>query len=398
MLCHRNLVSNIDAVQDYLTIQPGDSDLQFLPMCHAFGRMEVYALIMHHGTVNFAESIEKLPANFKEVRPLFFVTVPRMLEKIYEKVVAGLDAASPLKRKLFWWAIDVGKRHTQHRMDKTAPGLLDRLQYPIADRLVFSKVKEAFGGRIRILGYAAAPLALEIQRFFAAAGIIAMEAYGLTETSPGLSGNKADDFRLGSVGKAVPDTEIVIAPDGEILARGPQVMLGYWNQPAATAEALEGGWFHTGDIGKFDADGFLWITDRKKDLIITAGGKNIAPQNIENLFKLSPGIEQIAVMGDRHSYLVALIVPSPEWLTKFAAERGLSGDRAALVKDPIVRAEFERLVAATNQGLAQYETIKKFELLAEEFNIENDLLTPTLKVRRKNVARRYADLIESMYK
>ena len=282
-------------------------------------------------------------------------------------------------------------------MAKTTAPLLTRLQYAAASKIVFAKIREALGGNLEVLVYAAAPLAVEIQQFFAATGLVCMEAYGLTETSPGMTGNKPDDFRLGSVGKPAHDTEVVIAPDGEILCRGPQVMLGYHNRPDDTAAALEGGWFHTGDIGRIDADGFVWITDRKKDLIITAGGKNIAPQNLENLLKMDEAIEQVAVVGDRRNYLVALIVPNFAWLRAFAAAKGVAGDDAALVKDPTVRAEFEARLAKANKGLARYETIKKFALLGEEFSVENGMLTPTMKVRRKNVMKTFEAVITSLY-
>ncbi len=397
MLCHRNIVSNIFAVQDFLPINPGDNDLQFLPICHAFGRIEVLALMMHHGTICFAESIEKIMDNFQEVKPLFFITVPRLLEKVYEKIQTGLRTASPVKKGLFNWSLKVGEEVLSDRMARKESSFLTKLKFSIAEKLVLSKIKKAFGGRIKVLVYAAAPLAVDIQRFFASTGIIAMEAYGLTETGPGLSGNKHDHFKLGSVGVPIRDTEIKIANDGEILARGPQIMLGYWNLPAATEEALEGGWFHTGDIGKLDEDGFLYITDRKKDLIITAGGKNVAPQNIENLLKLDIAIEQVAVIGDKRKYLSALIVPGADWLSSFAKEKGITGEKKELIKHPEVIAEVEKRVVKGNSKLAKYETIKKFTLLAEEFTIENNMLTPTMKVKRKNVMEIYNDTIDSMY-
>jgi long-chain acyl-CoA synthetase len=397
MLNHRALVSNVYAVQDFLTMEPGDGDLQFLPLCHAFGRMEAYVFMMHRGTVNFAESIDKIPQNLKEIRPTVFVTVPRLLEKIYEKIQVGLETASPIKRGMFKWAIGVGGRALADREARRSTSMLTRLQLGLADKLVFSKIKDALGGKIRVLGYGAAPLAVDIQRFFASAGVIALEAYGLTETSPGITGNKPEFFKLGSVGRPIPDTEVMIAPDGEILCRGPQVMLGYWNMPEATAEALEDDWFHTGDVGRIDEDGFVWITDRKKDIIITAGGKNISPQNIENQIKLDPAIEQIAIVGDRRKFLVALIVPGADWLSRFATEKGLKGAPTELVKEPAVVAEIERRLAAANKTLAKYETIKKFKLIADEFSVENNLLTPTMKVRRKNVMERYGALIEALY-
>ena len=397
MLCHRNIVSNIEVVQDFLPLNPGDSDLQFLPMCHSFGRMEVYVFMMHHGTINFAESIDKISQNFQEVKPLFFVTVPRLLEKVYEKIQTGLKTASPIKKKLFAWSLNVGGVVLDDKMAKRSSSFFTKAKFAVADKLVFSKIKGALGGNIKVLVYAAAPLALDIQRFFASTGIIAMEAYGLTETAPGVSGNMQGNFKLGSVGIPIRDTEVKIAEDGEILVRGPQIMLGYWNLPEKTEEALEGGWFHTGDIGRIDEDGFIFITDRKKDLIITAGGKNIAPQNIENLLKLDLAIEQAAVIGDKKKYLSALIVPSSEWLSNFAKEKGIAGSNEEILKDPVVIAEFEARIIKANKKLAKYETIKKFQLLSEEFSIENNMLTPTMKVRRKNVLEVYGELIDKMY-
>ena len=397
MLCHRNLVSNLVGVGHVLSVREGEKDLQFLPMCHVFGRLEVLGGMMNHALICFAESIEKISDNFKEIQPDMFITVPRLLEKVHAKITAGVDTGPPLKKKLFNWAIGVGKQRTQFVMNKQPVPLVVAIQFAIASKLVFSKIKAALGGRIRVLVYGAAPLATEIQEFFAATGIIALEAFGLTETSPGLTANKPDGFRLGTIGKPWKDTQVIVAPDGEILAKGPQIMLGYWNKPEATAEAMEGGWFHTGDVGVIDQDGFIKITDRKKDIIVTSGGKNVAPQNIENLLKMDEAIEQVAVIGDRRQYLVALIVPNAEWLKMFAQEKGLTGNNAELVKKPEVKAEIERRIAKKNEHLAKYETIKKFELLAEEFSVENNMLTPTLKVRRKNVMAGYKNVIDAMY-
>ncbi len=397
MLRHRNLVSNIDGIKDFLDIEPGMKDLQFLPMCHSFGRTEVLGLMMNQGVITFAESIEKISDNLKEVQPDIFITVPRLLEKVYAKIISGMEG-SAVKKVLVSWAIGVGKQKTVLLMEKRPIPAGLAFKYKLADKLVFGKIKLALGGKLRYLIYGAAPLAVEIEEFLAATGIRILGAYGLTETSPGLSGNLPDDFKLGSVGKPWTDTELKIAADGEILARGPQVMKGYWNKPEATKEAIDSeGWFYTGDIGEIDKNGFLTITDRKKDLIITAGGKNVAPQNIENLLKMDEAIEQVAVIGDRRKYLVALVVPSFEWLEVFAREKGLSGSREELVKAAEVRKEFEQRLAGKNKNLAKYETIKKFELLPEEFTVENNMFTPTMKVRRKNVMEIYGDLIESMY-
>lgn len=398
MLCHRNLASNILGIKDFLSIQPGTKDLQFLPMCHSFGRMEVLGFMMHRGVVTFAESIEKIPDNLKEVAPQVFVTVPRLLEKVHAKITSGVESGSPLKKSLFNWALGVGREMAQVRMEKKPVPMVLGIKDKLADKLVFSKIKSALGGQLQYLVYGAAPLASEIEEFFASTGIAILGAYGLTETSPGLTGNLPDNFKLSTVGVPFPDTEVKIASDGEILARGPQIMKGYWNKPEATKEALDDeGWFYTGDIGEIDADGFLRITDRKKDLIITAGGKNVAPQNIENLLKMDEAIEQLAIIGDRRKYLVALVVPNFEWLEAFAKEKGLSGERNELVENQVVEKEFERRIAERNKQLAKFETIKKFALLDEEFTVENNMFTPTMKVRRKNVMSAYKDLIESMY-
>jgi len=313
--------------------------------------------------------------------------------------MAGVESGSAVKKCLFGWALGVGGKVARARREKRPVPAGVAIQFKLADKLVFSKIKAALGGELENLVYGAAPLAPEIEEFFAAAGISILGAYGLTETSPGLTGNLPDDFKLGTVGKPWADTEIRIAPDGEILARGPQIMKGYWNKEEATREVLDGdGWFYTGDIGELDADGFLKITDRKKDLIITAGGKNVAPQNIENFLKMDESVEQVAVIGDRRKYLAALIVPNFEWLEAFAREKGVTGDRKALTASPVVREEYERRIAEKNKSLAKYETIKRFELLSEEFTVENSMFTPTMKVRRKNVMQVYNDLIESMYK
>ena len=398
MLSHRNLYSNADGVRYALKIEPGTKDLQFLPLCHSFGRTEVYGLMMHQGIICYAESIEKIPDNFKEVQPDVFITVPRLLEKVHTKIMAGLESASAVKKGIFKWALGTGRQVLEARMEKRAVSKGLAFKFKIADKLVFSKIKEALGGKLKYMIYGAAPLAFEIEDFFASTGIYLLGGYGLSETSPVLTGNTPDNFRIGSVGLPWPDTEIKIADDGEIMARGPQIMKGYWNNPEATQAAIdEEGWFFTGDIGEIDTNGFLKITDRKKDIIITAGGKNVAPQNIENLLKMDEAIEQVAVIGDRRKFLVALVVPSFEWLDTFARDKGLSGDRQALITMAPVKEEYERRIAEKNSQLAQYETIKRFELLAEEFTVENDLFTPTMKVKRKNLMKAFNDLIEAMY-
>jgi len=325
------------------------------------------------------------------------VSVPRLYEKVYAGVLANVASEPPLKQKIFNWALDNGRQASQFRISgRQVPTWLN-VKYGVASKLVFSKVNEKLGGRLRFFFSGGAPLASEIAEFFNAMGVTILEGFGLTETSPVLTVNRPDAMKFGSVGQPLPGIEVRIADDGEILARGPNIMMGYWNRPEETAEALEGGWFHTGDVGRID-DGFLFITDRKKDLIVTAGGKNIAPQNIENALKLDRFIEQAAVLGDRQKYVAALIVPAFEELEPWAADLGIdSGDRAALVADERVNKMMKQRVDDALADFDRHERVTKFVLLPEEMTEESGLLTPTLKVKRKEVASRFARQIEGMY-
>lgn len=397
MLNHRNLVSNVIGIKEVVPITAGWESLSFLPLCHSFGRMEVLGFLLHQGTVNLAESIEKISDNLGEVRPTALISVPRLLEKVYARIMGNIKTAPPIRQKLFAWALGVGKAAFKLRAEGKVPGPWLGLQLAIAQKLVFSKILARLGGRLQVLAYGAAPLAVEIQEFFSAIGLTALEAYGLSETSPGLTGNRPERFKLGTVGLPWPETQIRIADDGEILARGPQIMMGYHNRPKETAEALADGWFHTGDIGELDADGFLKITDRKRDIMKTSGGKMIAPQNLENAVKLRPGVEQVCVIGDNRKYVSALIVPNWEWLDVWAKENGVSGDRAAIVQNKAVVDYYQEQVAAVNENLAQFEKIKRFSLVADPFTVENNMLTPTMKVKRREVVNTYAAAIESMY-
>ena len=397
---HDNHMAMLTSSEHTLRVTEGDVHLLFLPLAHSFGRLESFAGIYRGLTTAFAESIDRLGQNLPEVRPHFLCSVPRVFEKVYAGIMAKGAAGSPLQRRIFQWAVDTGKQVSQLKQaKKPVPGLLG-LKYRLAEKFVFSKMQAALGGRLRFAVSGGAPLSTEIAEFFHAAGILVLEGYGLTETCPSLTFNRADNFKFGSVGQAQPGVELKIAPDGEILGRGRNIAKGYFKKPEATAEVfLPEGWFATGDIGTIDADGFLYITDRKKDLIVTAGGMNIAPQNIENLLKGDPFISQAMVHGDKRPYPVALITLNPEELATFARAQGiLVTDPAALAKHPKVIERVSRIVEERNAGLQSYAKIKKFAILPDDFTIDNGLLTPTLKVKRKIITEKHKELLDSLYR
>jgi long-chain acyl-CoA synthetase len=326
------------------------------------------------------------------------VSVPRVFEKIYTKVMDNVLSSSALKKRIFYWALKVGKEYGRRKLNKEKiPGGLQRKRN-LAHKLVYSKIIEKTGGRVRFFVSGGAPLSKDIGEFFYALGLVILEGYGLTETSPVISVNTFDNIRLGAVGKPIPGVEVKIAPDREILTRGPHVMKGYYKKEAETREAFEGGWFHTGDIGHIDRDGFIVITDRKKDLIVTAGGKNVAPQPIENILKTNPYISNAVVIGDRRRFVCALIVPEFEKLEKYATSSGIPfTDRADLVGNSAVanfiRAEIER----ATPNLASYEKIKRVILLDRDFEIEKGEMTPTLKVKRNIIEQKYKAQIDALY-
>lgn len=399
MLTHSNICTNIRDAATCIEIVENDVLLSFLPLSHSFERMAGnYTAMACGATIAYAESIETVQANLVEVRPHIVTTVPRLFERMYSRVMKQIDAAPPLRKKMFFWAIDVGKKYAAARKAKKFSPLLS-LQHAIADRLVHSKLREKLGGRIKFMVSGGAALPKEFGEFFEAVGILILEGYGLTETSPVISVNRYDDYRFGTVGKPIPNVEVKIAPDGEILARGPNIMKGYWNLPEETAAVIEpDGWFHTGDIGEFDSDGFLRITDRKKHLLVSSGGKNIAPQPIENLFLASKYIEQFVLIGDRRMYCTALVVPDFDALKAYASERGIGPlHNHELVRHPDIYALIEKDIEEIQKDLANFERVRKFILLAKPFTIEDGELTPTQKVRRKVVEEKYAHLIERMY-
>ncbi len=397
---HGNHLAALDAAAKTTTIREGDVHLLFLPLAHSFARLESF-FGAHRGlTTAFAENIDKLRENLPETRPHFLCSVPRVFEKVYAGALAKAESGSPIKKKIFHWALGVGKQVSQLKQaGKPVPGGL-AAKYAIAHKLVFSKMHAALGGRLRFAVSGGAPLSREIAEFFHAAGILILEGYGLTETCPVLTNNREDHFKFGSVGQALPGVELKIAPDGEILGRGKNIAKGYFKKPEATAEVfLSDGWFATGDIGKIDEDGFLFITDRKKDLIVTAGGMNIAPQNIENLLKGDPFISQVMVHGDKRPYPVALITVNPEELAKFAKEQGiLNTEPAALARHPKVMERVSRIVEQRNTELQSYAKVKKFAILPNDFTVDNGLLTPTLKVKRKLITEKNRETLDSLYR
>jgi len=399
ILTHHNLISNIKTAADIVEFTEKDTVLSFLPLSHVLERMVMFTYIFKGCTVAFAESVEAVAQNLLEVRPHIMVSVPRVFEKIYTKVMDQVMASPAARRKIFFWALKVGKAYGALKLaGRPIPGGL-AFRRKIAAKLVFSKIVAKTGGRIRFFVSGGAPLSKDIAEFFYAIGLVILEGYGLTETSPVLALNTFEHIRLGTVGHPVPGVEIKIAPDGEILARGPNIMKGYYKKEAETREVMEGGWFHTGDIGQFDADGFLVITDRKKDLLVTSGGKNIAPQPIENLLKTSPYIVNAVVIGDRRRFVAALVVPDFDKLKDHAKAQGIAfGSVEELCRDKrivdLVKAEVDRVTPL----LASYERIKKVLILPRDFDIERGEITPSLKVRRANVTAEYQALIDDLYR
>ncbi|MGC9323247.1 MAG: AMP-dependent synthetase/ligase [Desulfomonilia bacterium] len=402
MLTHTNFVSNI--MQCYAThpiIDHKDISLALLPWSHSLGRTVSLYLMIHIGAViNLAENFSTVLQNMQETRPTLVVSVPRLFEKIHAGVLSQVDKAPPMKKKLFGWAMGIADRAVDYRVqNKAMPGAL-KLQYDLAEALVYSKMRAALGmDRIRIFISGGGAIAVEIDRFFNGIGVPVHNGYGLTETTPVTNVNRFDVFEFGSVGQALPDTQISIAQDGEILIKGPQVMKGYFNKPEDTkASFTEDGWFMTGDIGRIDERGCLYITDRKKDIIVTAGGKNIAPQNIENTLTADLLIEQAVVIGEGRKYLSALIVPNFSELKNYAKKQGISFNaNEDLVRKPEIVALYEGKINALMRDYARVEQIRKFTLLPREFGIESGELTPTLKLKRKIINEKFSSEIASMY-
>lgn len=398
MLSHANLVSNLLDAEIVLSVSHEDVALSFLPLSHGFERMASYLFLYIGLTVVFAESFDTIARDIQAVRPTLMTAVPRVFEKVQSRVVEKATAESGLKANIFRWAINVGLARAKAELRGQQPGFVTGLQAPLADRLVFEKIRAGLGGRIRFFVSGSAPLAVSTAEFFFAVGLPILEGYGLTETSPALAVNPFKAPRAGTVGPALPSVQLRIADDGEILARGPNVMMGYYNKPEATAEVMKDGWFHTGDIGTIDAEGYLKITDRKKDLLVTSGGKKIAPQPIEEILKRNALVSEAVLLGDRRKFAVALIIPNFTVLERRLKELGRPpATREALVTRADVLALYQEIVDGINRELAQYERIKKIAILPAEFSIASGELTPTLKVKRRVVEERWHSLIERLY-
>jgi long-chain acyl-CoA synthetase len=398
MLTHANFIHNIKALRSIVEFTDKDRILSFLPLSHVLERMCMYAFLYTGATIAFAESIETVAQNLIEARPTIMVSVPRLFDKIYSRVIDQVLAGPGLKKKIFFWALGVGKKQAAKRLaGEPVPGFL-AFQHRLAQKLVYSKIIEKTGGRVRFFVSGGAPLSKDIAEFFYTLGLTVIEGYGLTETSPVVACNTIEGVRFGTVGRPIPGVEVRIAPDGEILTRGPNLMKGYYKKEAETREVMEDGWLKTGDIGRLDDDGFLIITDRKKDIIVTAGGKNVAPQPIENLLKTNNFIANAVVVGGNRKFISALIVPDFDKLETYArAARIPFANRAELVTRDEVRNFLLAEVGRTTPNLAPYERVKKIAVLDREFEIEAGEMTPTLKVRRSIVERKYKDLIDTLY-
>ena len=400
MVTHANMTSNCEAAARALPIKADDHLLSFLPLSHSFERMAGYYMATLYGgaTLHYAQGMGKLFHNMAEVRPTLMTGVPRVYEKVYHRFLATLEAAPPVRRRLLEQALRVGREVARMRQDHRRPGDVLALQYKLAYGQVFAPLAARMGGRIRFLVSGGAPLAPEVAEFFLAAGLLILEGYGLSEAAPVVSVNRPGAFRFGTVGRPLDHVRVRLGEDGEILVFGPNVMRGYFNRPEDTAEVLTDGWLATGDVGELDREGFLRITDRKKDLFKTSTGKYIAPQMLEGHLKRLRFVEQAAVVGDRRPYCVALLVPSFDALADWAREKGIPAtDREALVRDPKVLRRFQHEVDRLNGTLERHETLKAFRLLTEPFTEANGLLTHSLKVRRKAVLARHAALVEGMY-
>ncbi len=398
MLTHANMVSQFDALERSFDVSQLDRSLCFLPLSHAYEHTWSFYVFIKGAQIVYLADPKRIIEVMQQVRPTCMVSVPRLYEKIYATAGYRLSLASPRKRALFEWARRVGSEVGYRRKRGESVGALLAAKHAVADALVLRKIRDLVGGPKNFFSSGGAALAKEIEEFFFSAGLLICQGYGLTETAPMLTCNSPGDFKFGTVGKPIPGCEIRIAEDGEILARGPNLMQGYFGMPEATAEVIVDGWFHTGDIGSFDEDGFLRITDRKKDLIITSGGKNIAPSRIESVIGKDYYIDQIATVGEGRNYLTALVVPQFEALEVWAKEHGITFDSMkSMVKDARVVAFIAERIEQQQKELAHYEKIKKFTLLADRFSQLGGEITPTLKNIRKTIAAKYQNLIESMY-
>lgn len=401
MLTHDNIYSNVQASLQKLPLRNGEEvALSFLPLCHIFERMGDYCYWAIGASIYYVEGFDLVPICLQEARPTFAMSVPRLYEKMYARAFENALASGAVKKRIFFWARAVADRWADVKLAGREPSGPLAWQYALAQKLVFSKISARTGGRMRYFVSGGAPLAAEINKFFYAAGLTILEGYGLTETSPVIGVNVPGAFRIGSIGRPIAGVEVQIAGDGEVLTRGPHVMKGYWNRPDATAEAIDAdGWFHTGDIGVLEDD-FLRITDRKKDIIVTAGGKNIAPQPIENGFKLNKYVSQAVMIGDKRKFPVVLVVPDFATLERWAALHNIYWtERAQLLQMPTVQQKMEHEIReeCEKMKLASFETPKKVALLEHDFTVDRGELTPTLKVKRRVIDKDYSAVVDKLY-
>lgn len=399
VLTHHNILSNVEAALESFPITKDDIFLSFLPLCHIFERMGgYYTAFSSGGTICYAESIETVAQNLIEVKPTIMTTVPRLFERIYSKIIKNVESQPEKKQKIFWWAIETGREYAKAKKAKSIPITLS-VKHKLADKLVHKKLREKTGGNLRFFISGGAALPRDLGEFFEAVGILIIEGYGLTESSPVITANRLDAYKFGTVGKPMPGVTVKIAEDGEILAKGPNIMQGYYKNKKETDATIKDGWLYTGDIGVFDHDGFLMITDRKKHLFKTSAGKYIAPTPIENIFLASKYIDQFVLIGDRRMFLTALIVPDFEALKEYADSHNIKySNTQDLAKDDEIYKLLEKDMDQFQKKLANFERVRKFVMLDRPFTIESGEITPSMKVKRKFIEERYQDLIEQMYK
>jgi len=397
ILTHGNILSNIEACRRLFDIDEGDQCLSFLPLSHVFERMAGYYFMLHQGAaIAYAENIDSVPVNLTEARPTIVLSVPRLYEKMYARVMERVLSGPWIRKQIFFAAFKLCRNLVRKELSGEDPGPLHRRLVEGARAAVFAPLRNHLGGRLRFFISGGAPLGREVAEFFMAAGLPIYEGYGLTETSPVIAANSPGALRLGTVGRPIAGTEVRIAEDGEILVKGPGIFQGYWNRPEATEEAFIDGWFKTGDVGVFDADGYLAITDRKKDLIVTAGGENVAPQHLENRFKSDKFLANAMVYGDRKPYLTALLIPNLDNIESYARHKNIDFlDHCDLVNHPQVLQLIRRRIDALQEGYPSFQRIKRFTLLSRDFSKEE--MTPTLKVKRKLVTERFQKILEEMY-
>ena len=395
MLRHGNIAPNQNCAALDVNFSPADACISFLPLSHITARALDYVMYSYGAQVAYCSKFDKLPQAMREIRPTVFVGVPRVFEKIHQEIERRA-ALSPIKKRILTWALGVGRKHSDTVYDGRQPSAA---LWKLANKLAYSKVREAFGGRVRIFVVGGAPLGIDTARWFASVGIALWEGYGLTETSPVIALNTPRTHRMGAAGLPLPNIEVKLAGDGEVLVRGPSVFSGYWNKPAMTAECFDAeGWFRTGDIGHLDADGFLYITDRKKELLKTSGGKMVAPQPIENKLKNNILVAQAALVGDRHKFISAILSPNFQALEEWARQHGIDAkDRAGMVADSRVVAAYAEIVREVNGSLANFENLKRFRVVADEWSQETGELTPSMKLKRRVITERYAALVDALY-